>query len=188
MRPSNNATELPAYPAAGSPSNTLQPFPSLVGTSVPSNSTSMPGPEDVVLSLHNIERRLNGVSDLSLDDSISQGCYDWAKRCVKERNYRHSGVSGMGENVANTACRESSTDGEVAAHLFGLWMAEKAWFNNGPRFPDCRTSMTQEIGHYSQIMWRRTAKLGVGFFRSGDEAFLVCRYVEPGNVLGQRVY
>jgi hypothetical protein len=45
-----------------------------------------------------------------------------------------------------------------------------------------------DVGHYSQIVWKTTTKVGCGFAESNGSDVLVCDYAPPGNVMGERAY
>jgi hypothetical protein len=46
-----------------------------------------------------------------------------------------------------------------------------------------------ETGHYTQLVWAQTAKVGCGFVQYGkNEQLLVCNYLPAGNTIGQKMY
>lgn len=42
-------------------------------------------------------------------------------------------------------------------------------------------------GHFTQVVWKGSQKLGVGFAVSGDgnSVYIVAQYTPPGNYMGQ---
>ena len=59
----------------------------------------------------------------------------------------------------------------------------------GRRFPDVSTTGNwQDVGHYTQIIWRNTTRIGCGLASNAQRDVLVCRYSPPGNFIGQRVF
>ena len=40
-------------------------------------------------------------------------------------------------------------------------------------------------GHFTQVIWARTTKVGVGIARKGNFIYVVARYSPPGNYLSQ---
>ena len=48
-----------------------------------------------------------------------------------------------------------------------------------------RTGRWQDAGHYSQMIWRNTTRIGCAMAGGG---FLVCRYAPPGNFTGQKAF
>jgi hypothetical protein len=72
--------------------------------------------------------------------------------------------------------------------MVGLWVEEKKNFRPG-RFPDnSRTGQVEDVGHYTQIVWRSTTRVGCAVTRNSSDEYLVCRYSQGGNVLGEQVF
>ena len=67
-----------------------------------------------------------------------------------------------------------------------LWLAEKQYFKTGT-FPHNSTSgKVQDVSHYTQLIWRKTDKVGCALSDAGPEEILVCRYSRPGNIIGEK--
>ncbi|MBV9992478.1 MAG: hypothetical protein JOZ72_14450 [Alphaproteobacteria bacterium] len=75
----------------------------------------------------------------------------------------------------------------AGAHV-GDWLAEKRDFAPGIFPVVAKDGNPRTVGHYTQIVWRETTKLGCATASSKDWDVLVCRYSPPGNTIGQRVY
>lgn len=118
------------------------------------------------------------LEDLTWDPSLSESAGDWAKRCL----FEHSS-SGVGENIyASTA--ESAPSAVVES-----WASEAADFNYADN------SCSAVCGHYTQIVWRDTQRVGCGFADCPDLAVFggpgqlwVCQYDPPGNYIGEQPY
>jgi hypothetical protein len=67
------------------------------------------------------------------------------------------------------------------------WIAEKKEFHGKPLGSDWH-----EAGHYTQVVWRSTRRVGCGLAtcRRGEWTWrlLACNYDPPGNFMGQRPY
>jgi uncharacterized protein YkwD len=141
---------------------------------------------DGVLAVHNSERALVGVPALTSDSDLTTAAEEWAQRLAQTGVLAHSPQSsrpGEGENLAmGTAGAHSAAD------LAGSWAAEKSNFVDGI-FPNVsRTGNWTAVGHYTQMVWRNTARIGCGTATGGGNLYLVCRYAPQGNIVGQRVY
>ncbi len=104
----------------------------------------------------------------------------WAEHLAQIGTLQHS---GPGQNLAmGTAGAFSLTQ------LVDLWGHEQRYFHNG-NFPDISTTGNwADVGHYSQLIWATTTQVGCGYAENHGQAFLVCDYNPPGNVMGQPVY
>ena len=70
--------------------------------------------------------------------------------------------------------------------MVGLWVAEKRDFQPGVFPNNSRSGNVEDVGHYTQLIWKETTAVGCSIIRGKQEEFLVCRYSTPGNVIGQR--
>jgi hypothetical protein len=67
------------------------------------------------------------------------------------------------------------------------WLSERSMFRQGS-FPNVSTTGSwHDVGHYTQIVWPSTARVGCAVRASAQWDYLVCRYSSPGNVMGERV-
>jgi hypothetical protein len=72
--------------------------------------------------------------------------------------------------------------------MVGTWIEEKSHFKPGI-FPDnSRTGDLDDVGHYTQLMWRGTERVGCAIRANGEYDILVCRYSAAGNVIGERPF
>ena len=70
--------------------------------------------------------------------------------------------------------------------MVGLWTAEKRDYKPGVFPNNSRSGDVEDVGHYTQLIWSNTGAVGCALARGQDEDFLVCRYSQAGNVLGER--
>lgn len=106
-----------------------------------------------------------------------------AARCV----WRHSGASGLGENIY---ARSGWSDAETAATA--SWGSEQAYYSYATN--SCASG--RQCGHYTQMVWRSTSEIGCAMhacntgspFGGGAWTFVVCNYRAAGNYVGQRPY
>lgn len=134
-----------------------------------------------ILQVHNRERVAVGVPPLRWDDALALTALQCAQRLAASRQFRHC---GMGENLwMGTAGRFTP------AQMADLWAVERRDFQTGP-FPHVsRSGNWQDVGHYTQMVWRTTTTLGCAAATGGDGLTrLVCHYAPPGNILGRPVF
>lgn len=141
---------------------------------------------DRVLAAHNQERALLGLPPLRWNAQLASGAQQWSDELAQTGNFAHSpdtpGTSPLGENIWG------GTPGRFEPEqMVGLWIQEKRHFRPG-RFPhNSRTGKVADVAHYTQLVWRETHEVGCGLSR-GNEEILVCRYSQPGNIIGQSVH
>lgn len=84
--------------------------------------------------------------------------------------------NGTGENLAG-GIFQNEKDTEFAALSTKMWYDEvKAYDYNKPGF-------SLETGHFTQVVWKNSTKLGFGFAKKGDYIVGVGLYAPPGNWL-----
>jgi Cysteine-rich secretory protein family len=134
-----------------------------------------------ILTAHNKYRGEVGVKPIVWSDKLALDALNWA-------NYLASLGGGIlvhsdtqqGENLW------SGTQGGFSyTNMVDQWGCQKRYFKQG-RFPDVTTGGT--VGHYTQIIWRRTTQIGCATAQAGGNDILVCRYNPAGNVEGELMY
>ncbi|MBA2918736.1 SCP-like extracellular [Sphingomonas sp. MAH-20] len=132
-----------------------------------------------LLAAHNRERAALGVPALAWDDSLAAGAKVWAETLARTGRFEHS-RSDDGENLwAGTRGAWSPEE------MVSLWLAEKSDYRPGIFPAVSRSGDVRNVGHYTQVIWRSTRRLGCAL-ASAREDVLVCRYAEGGNVIGER--
>lgn len=140
-----------------------------------------------VLAVHNRERASLGIAELQWDPSLAQAAQRWADHLGSTGEFRHSddepGVAPQGENLWAGSRGYYSPEA-----MTGLWVAEKSDFQPGTFPNNSRSGNVEAVGHYTQLMWRRSTAVGCALAHGREEDFLVCRYSTAGNVIGQRPF
>ena len=71
--------------------------------------------------------------------------------------------------------------------MVARWSAEKGRFRPGIFPAVSRTGNWTHVGHYSQMIWPTTTRLGCAIASGPRSDVLVCRYAPAGNIDGRRV-
>ncbi|KAI7885307.1 PR-1-like protein, partial [Lichtheimia hyalospora FSU 10163] len=96
-----------------------------------------------VIAVHNKFRKLHGSPPLTWDDNLATYAVQWSKECV----IKHSG-GPYGENIAKGP---------------GTWEeAITDWYNEQAQYDFSNPGWTEETGHFSQLIWKSTSKVGCG--------------------------
>lgn len=134
-----------------------------------------------VLSVHNQARSLYRLVPMEWDDRLASEAADWARHLVQLGYMTHSsGESGQGENIWMGTAGAFSYD-----VMLRDWADESRYFQAGP-FPHISsTGDWRDVGHFTQMIWKDTRRVGCAVASGGGWDYLVCRYSSPGNVFGE---
>jgi uncharacterized protein YkwD len=134
---------------------------------------------------HNQVRAGLGLPPVAWDAELARHAQGWADELAGEHSLRHSPRAsrpGEGENLAAIYGGRTS-----ATQLFSGWVDERAQFAGTPL--DCTDlAGLMKTGHYTQIIWKSTRRIGCAVAYAGDSQVLVCRYAPPGNICGRTPY
>jgi len=138
-----------------------------------------------VLAAQNAERAAVGVPTLAWDAKLAADARVWADELAKTGRFEHSpdqpGQEPQGENLWAGTPRAFAPEAMVK-----LWLAEKSDYRPGVFPNNSRSGDVENVGHYTQVIWRASHQVGCAAAVGRDEEFLVCRYSDAGNVIGQR--
>jgi hypothetical protein len=138
-----------------------------------------------LLAAHNAERAAMGVPALVWNARLAADARVWADNLAATGRFEHSpdepGQPVEGENLWAGTPRAFSPEAMVS-----LWAAEKKDYRPGV-FPNIsRSGDVENVGHYTQMIWRASGQVGCATAVGAREEFLVCRYSQAGNVYGER--
>ncbi|MBU3715014.1 MAG: hypothetical protein FGM46_08720 [Ferruginibacter sp.] len=139
---------------------------------------------NLILEEHNKERRIIGSENLTWDYELADYAYEWASNLAKINNgiwhRTHDYGKNYGENIAYYYGKTYTADYGVK-----LWNTEKKDYIYSP----ISYSNFNQTGHYTQIIWENTQRVGCACAISTTGAyFYVCNYDPPGNYIGQYPY
>ena len=130
-----------------------------------------------IVSAHNEIRAQAGVPPLVWSDRLEEIAEDWAKTLLSRREFSHRPNGKLGENLFAITGARSST-----AEVIRVWANES-------RDYDYRSNRCRNVcGHYTQIVWSDTKKVGCAVARDNRREIWVCNYDPPGNWVGHRPY
>ena len=136
-----------------------------------------------ITEAHNKIRAELGIAPLTWSPELAAYAQSWAdKLAAGGCGLRHRPESGAdrqryGENIFGVGGYDPSADEVVAS-----WAEEVA--NYDAKKNRCRGV----CGHYTQIVWRKSQRLGCAMASCGDSEIWVCNYDPAGNYVGERPY
>ena len=140
--------------------------------------------DDRLLAAHNRERDSAGIAPLAWDPALAAEAARWGRELARTGEFEHEPQDDsddpQGENLwAGTPGAWSPEE------MVEGWIEEKRHYRPG-RFPDNSTTGDYaDVGHYTQLMWRSTDRVGCALAKGAEEEVLVCRYRTAGNVVGE---
>jgi len=138
-----------------------------------------------VLAAHNAERSHVGVLPLVWDNALGTSAAGYARQMAISGKFEHSDRSqrrGTGENLW------MGTHGAFSVEaMVGGWASEKRFFVPGT-FPNVsRSGDWEDVGHYTQMIWPTSQRIGCALASTPRIDYLVCRYAGAGNIDGHAV-
>jgi hypothetical protein len=143
--------------------------------------------EDRLLAAHNRERSTVGVPSLEWDETLAADAANWAQALADTNSFEHSRADPTDPEVQGENLWAGTAGAWAPEEMVGLWISEKRDYRAGIFPAVSRSGDLERVGHYTQVIWRATRKVGCAIARSRAEDILVCRYSTGGNVIGERV-
>jgi hypothetical protein len=137
---------------------------------------------NAVLIGHNAARFAVGVPALQWSPALARDAATYAQHLAATRLFAHAqqyGDTAQGENLWMGTRGAFRLD-----QMVGHWVAERSVFRRGPSPRTSTTGRLEDVGHYTQIVWRGTTQVGCAIVANRAEEYLVCRYWPAGNVDG----
>lgn len=135
-----------------------------------------------MLAAHNAVRQRAGVPPLVWDNELGSEAAKYAFELAVTGRFEHSAPEnrrGAGENLWMGSRGGFTTDAMVNS-----WASERRLYKAGV-FPNVsRSGSWHEIGHYTQMVWPTTQRVGCALATNATADYLVCRYWPAGNVYG----
>ncbi len=132
-----------------------------------------------MMSVHAGARAQVGLPALAWDEALASDAQRWADALARAHAFRHAAQEAEGENLW------MGTRGAFSyADMAGYWVGERR------RLAAPRRGAVgwHDVGHYTQIVWRDTRRLGCAVASNARDDVLVCRYWPAGNVEGEPAY
>jgi pathogenesis-related protein 1 len=138
------------------------------------------------LDFHNKVRKEVGVPPLEWSVELSAYAQEWADQLAsqgcKPKHRPHSGQwkQQHGENIF-----WGSKNSFTALYASEGWYSEIKDYVHGP----LRADSWAKAGHYTQMVWRSTTKMGMGVAEcSNGGIIIVANYNPAGNFMGEKAY
>ena len=142
--------------------------------------------EERLLAAHNRERDAIGAAPMKWDPALARSAREWARFLARTGRFEHSPDGPWWSEPEGENLWAGTVGHYQPESMVGLWAAEKRDFKPGIFPNNSRSGRVEDVSHYTQLVWARTGTVGCALERGRKEDFLVCRYTQAGNVLGEK--
>ncbi|WP_169810569.1 CAP family protein [Nocardia arthritidis] len=131
------------------------------------------------LTLHNKYRAKHGSPAMTLTQNLNTQAQKCAQYYAQKRAIDHSCPykNGVGENLVGG-------QGSWDAVSF-VQMGTQMWYDEIENYDFDNPGFSMSTGHFTQLVWKASTRLGIGYASEGGWTVVVGLYNPPGNVEGQ---
>ncbi|KHJ80542.1 SCP-like protein [Oesophagostomum dentatum] len=122
-------------------------------------------------------KMLKMVYDCDIENSAMKN----AQQCV----FEHSDLDDLGENIFMTSVLKYDKH-KAAEEAAESWWSELQEYGVGKS--NKFTDRAQQAGHYTQMAWETSYKLGCAVQHCSDMTYVVCEYGPAGNWMDELIY
>lgn len=147
------------------------------GTDEPTSETDEPngleGPMAAILSAHNRARAEHCAPPLEWSEELASTAAAWTQELASRGCPLEHSQSGLGENLFAATAGTQGPD-----HVVQVWVDERESYDFGSG------GFSMETGHFTQVVWKGTERLGCATLECNGLDMWVCNYDPPGNMRG----
>ncbi|XP_023313911.1 ancylostoma secreted protein-like [Trichogramma pretiosum] len=133
---------------------------------------------------------------LEWDEELAQTAQKWASQCIFQHDQcRHLPRFQVGQNLAWRGNTSKQGFSQITAEILVKdWYDEVQYYNRNSvhRFNSLYGAGGEQTGHYTQLVWAKTNRIGCGAIRNYQGGYykftLACNYGPSGNFMNQPVY
>jgi uncharacterized protein YkwD len=139
-----------------------------------------------MLAAHNAKRDAHCVPRLTWDAGLASAAQSWADKCTNS----HAQNTGQGENLAwynkfDGSGKSIYPAASNAQAYQDTWYCEIKWYSfKDPKWVGgSKNGCDPPVnGHFTQVVWKATTKVGCGIKNCNGSTYWVCRYSPAGNI------
>ncbi|CAF4770913.1 unnamed protein product [Rotaria socialis] len=134
------------------------------------------------LQLHNYYRARHSAAPLTLSQRLSYIAQKYADYLAATSKFEHSGNTFGNETLGENLYMQWISHGRVPV---SAREAVKSWYDEISLYNFKHPYYSEETGHFTQLIWKSTQKMGVGVALSADgrEVYVVSNYYPTGNII-----
>jgi pathogenesis-related protein 1 len=139
------------------------------------------------LDMHNNARKAVNVSPLEWSVELAKYAQEWADFLANDNNCQLAHRGSMGKNPRNAGENIFLGSGRIFDALY----ASKDWYSEIKNYDHSQSAEMgyQMAGHYTQMVWSKTKKLGIGMATCKNGSIIIVgNYDPPGNYVGEKPF
>lgn len=138
------------------------------------------------LDIHNKARKNVHIGNLEWSVELAKYAQEWADYLAANNQFKHRPKTGKytqlyGENIFYGLGND-----------FTLLDASQSWYEEIKYFKKSikiTQSNWSQAGHYTQMVWQKSTKLGMGIAKAKNgKIYIVANYSPAGNIIGEKPY
>lgn len=142
-------------------------------TAAAASGDKAPSELQAILDAHNRMRAQHCAPPLVWSNAAARAAKSWVDHLAASGCQLKHSETQYGENISGGSPSTQTPDGVVS-----LWYREKAAYNFGAG------GFSMSTGHFTQVVWRDSRRLGCGTASCNGLQLWVCNYDPPGNMQG----
>ncbi len=135
-----------------------------------------------MLQLHNYYRARHSAPPLTISQRLNNMAQNYAEYLAATGKFEHSGNKLDNESLGENLYMQWISRGRVQVSARD---AMESWYEEIDLYSFKHPEYSEETGHFTQMIWKSSEKLGVGVALSGDgrEVYFVTYYYPAGNII-----
>uniref|UniRef100_A0A0N5BJ78 SCP domain-containing protein n=2 Tax=Strongyloides papillosus TaxID=174720 RepID=A0A0N5BJ78_STREA len=131
--------------------------------------------KDRILKESNELRAAHGAQPLTVDPAIEKKAQAYAEHLANK-------VGHMVHDPTNQQSKQGENLSQTSPNLAHI--SAKIWYDEVKDYNFNNQGFGHSTGHFTQLVWKGSSKVGCGVAASSIGVFTVCKYSPPGNVMG----
>jgi glioma pathogenesis-related protein 2 len=135
-----------------------------------------------MLTFHNYYRARHSASPLTISQRLNIIAQSYAEHLASTSKFEHSGNLFQNDILGENLYMQWISKGHVPVSASA---AVKSWYEEIDLYDFKRPNYSEETGHFTQMVWKSTIKMGMGVAVSADgrEVYFVTNYYPAGNIV-----